>query len=217
MEDAYPSWGKLLPGLLADDVPAHLWLREKTGRDLNLWQYWEENPALEEQLSKAMTSWDNMVHSFTDTDVLSPFRGCRLYCLGSLDNMLRCGSAVRHHLHCRSVCTVCGACPAEMTRIRKADPSFGTGPQTLKHARTLPRPQTLMPSLWRQGKMPAITDFDWNKFNRVLDIGGAYGSMLAAVLEENSAAQGVLFELPQASLPSARVTVMSSIASLLAV
>ena len=57
--------------------------------------------------------------------------------------------------------------------------------------------------------MPAITDFDWKKFDRVLDIGGAYGSMLAAVLEENSAAQGVLFELPQASLSSARVVVTS--------
>ena len=61
MEDCYPAWGNLLPGLLKDDVPAHLWLREKTGRDLNLWQYWAENPALEEQFSTAMTEMDLLV------------------------------------------------------------------------------------------------------------------------------------------------------------
>ena len=57
-----------------------------------------------------------------------------------------------------------------------------------------------MPTLLPQGKEPAIADFNWKKFNRVLDIGGAYGSMLAAVLEDNPAATGVLFELPQVNM-----------------
>ena len=64
------------------------------------------------------------------------------------------------------------------------------------------RSTTMLP----QGKAPAIADFDWKKFSRVVDVGGAYGSMLAAVLEDNPAAQGVLFELPQASLPSSIAT-----------
>ena len=63
MEDCYPWWGNLLPGLLKNDVPAHLWLREKTGHDLNFWQWFEENPAQEENFSKAMTNWDTMVRS----------------------------------------------------------------------------------------------------------------------------------------------------------
>ena len=61
MEDCYGPWGNLLPGLLESKVPAHMWLRAVTGKDQDMWQYWAENPALEEQFSQAMTNWDNMV------------------------------------------------------------------------------------------------------------------------------------------------------------
>ena len=61
MEDSYGPWSKLLPGLLTDKVPAHLWLRDVTGRDMDVWQYLGENPAQEQQFSRAMTSVDNLV------------------------------------------------------------------------------------------------------------------------------------------------------------
>ena len=46
--------------------------------------------------------------------------------------------------------------------------------------------------------MPAIlADFDWSQYTRILDIGGAYGSMVAALMQAHPAARGVLFDLPQ--------------------
>ena len=46
--------------------------------------------------------------------------------------------------------------------------------------------------------MPAIlADFDWSQYTRVLDIGGAYGSMLAGIMHAHPAARGVLYDLPQ--------------------
>ena len=116
MEDAYPSWGKLLPGLLADDVPAHLWLHEKTGRDINLWQYWEEHPALQEQFSRAMTSWDNMVLSqIVTSKSLFPFRRCRLHVKSRPQRI----ALALHDVNCRPLRTVCGPRPAVMTRLLK--------------------------------------------------------------------------------------------------
>lgn len=41
-----------------------------------------------------------------------------------------------------------------------------------------------------------VSDFPWGSYNRILDIGGAYGSVLAALMESNPAAEGVLFDLP---------------------
>ncbi len=35
------------------------------------------------------------------------------------------------------------------------------------------------------------------RYDRVIDVGGAYGSLLASVLEANTMAKGVLFDLPQ--------------------
>ena len=61
MEDCYGAWGNLLPGLLEGKVPAHMWLRAVTGEDQDMWQYLAKNPAQEEQVSQAMTNWDNMV------------------------------------------------------------------------------------------------------------------------------------------------------------
>ena len=45
--------------------------------------------------------------------------------------------------------------------------------------------------------MAAIADFEWSKFDHIVDVGGAYGTMLASVLETNAAATGILFDLPQ--------------------
>ena len=69
MEDCYGPWSKLLPGLLTDKVPAHLWLREVTGKDMDVWQYLAENPAREEQFSRAMTSVDNLVRALCQSCV----------------------------------------------------------------------------------------------------------------------------------------------------
>jgi len=41
-----------------------------------------------------------------------------------------------------------------------------------------------------------VSDFPWGSYNRILDIGGAHGSVLAALMEANPAAEGVLFDLP---------------------
>ena len=42
-----------------------------------------------------------------------------------------------------------------------------------------------------------VKDFEWGAHDRILDIGGAHGSVLAALLAANPAARGVLFDLPQ--------------------
>ena len=35
------------------------------------------------------------------------------------------------------------------------------------------------------------------RYDRVIDVGGAYGSLLASIMEANTTAVGVLFDLPQ--------------------
>ena len=42
----------------------------------------------------------------------------------------------------------------------------------------------------------AVGDFPWASYNRILDIGGAHGSVLAALMEANPTSEGVLFDLP---------------------
>lgn len=42
-----------------------------------------------------------------------------------------------------------------------------------------------------------LTDYRWGDFSRYLDVGGAYGSLLAALLQEHPGSSGVLFDLPQ--------------------
>lgn len=44
----------------------------------------------------------------------------------------------------------------------------------------------------------AVTDFGWHKYTRLVDMGGAYGSFLAALLKQCPGARGVLFDQPQA-------------------
>jgi len=69
MEDCYGPWGKLLPGLVTDKVPVHMWLRDLTGKDMDIWQYFAEDYAREEQFSQAMTSIDNLVRGFCQSFV----------------------------------------------------------------------------------------------------------------------------------------------------
>lgn len=47
------------------------------------------------------------------------------------------------------------------------------------------------------GNEAMLRDFPWHHFKRVVDIGGANGSALAAVLKYESRLEGILFEQPQ--------------------
>ena len=44
----------------------------------------------------------------------------------------------------------------------------------------------------------AVTDFPWSRYRRLIDMGGAYGSFLAALLRRCPRSEGVLFDQPQA-------------------
>ena len=44
------------------------------------------------------------------------------------------------------------------------------------------------------------TDHDWDSFARIIDVGGAYGSFLAALLLANKQPRGVLFDQEQVRL-----------------
>lgn len=47
------------------------------------------------------------------------------------------------------------------------------------------------------GVAAMLVDYRWRDFSRFLDVGGAHGSFLAALLRQHPAASGVLFDLPQ--------------------
>ena len=47
--------------------------------------------------------------------------------------------------------------------------------------------------------MTVLKDYNWGRFDRYIDIGGAYGSFLASLLSRHPAAQGVLFDQSQVS------------------
>ena len=51
--------------------------------------------------------------------------------------------------------------------------------------------------LWTAGLRSLIMDFPWGSFKRVLDIGGAGGTALAAVTQSHPHMTGVLFDQPQ--------------------
>ena len=42
-----------------------------------------------------------------------------------------------------------------------------------------------------------LQDYPWHHYTRFVDVGGAYGSFLTALLEQNPRATGVLFDQPQ--------------------
>ena len=50
----------------------------------------------------------------------------------------------------------------------------------------------------RAGMHSAVTDFPWSRYRRLIDMGGAYGSFLAALLRRCPRSEGVLFDQPQA-------------------
>ena len=47
------------------------------------------------------------------------------------------------------------------------------------------------------GAEAVVLDYNWQRYQRVVDIGGAYGSFLARILRRNTKASGVLFDQPQ--------------------
>lgn len=44
-----------------------------------------------------------------------------------------------------------------------------------------------------------VLDFSWSSFHRIIDVGGAYGSALAAIMQEHRSLQGILMDQPQVS------------------
>ena len=53
-----------------------------------------------------------------------------------------------------------------------------------------------MASQDKMGIHAVLTDFDWSQYRRVVDVGSAYGTFLAAVMQQNTAVSGVLCDLP---------------------
>lgn len=53
-----------------------------------------------------------------------------------------------------------------------------------------------MASQDKMGIHTVLTDFDWSRYSRVVDVGSAYGTFLAAVMQQNSAVSGVVCDLP---------------------
>lgn len=53
-----------------------------------------------------------------------------------------------------------------------------------------------MASQDKMGIHAVLTDFDWSRYSRVVDVGGAYGTFLAAVMQQNSGVAGVVCDLP---------------------
>ena len=53
-----------------------------------------------------------------------------------------------------------------------------------------------MASQDKLGIHAVLTDFDWSHFSRVIDVGGAYGTLVAAIMQQNSDVSGVVCDLP---------------------
>ena len=51
--------------------------------------------------------------------------------------------------------------------------------------------------------MAVVADYDFGRYSRIIDVGGAMGSTLAAVLRQQPLASGVLFDLPQVRVAAA--------------
>ena len=52
-----------------------------------------------------------------------------------------------------------------------------------------------MASQDKLGIHAVLTDFDWSHYSRVIDVGGAYGTLVAAIMQQNSAVSGVVRDL----------------------
>jgi hypothetical protein len=58
----------------------------------------------------------------------------------------------------------------------------------------------LLPSARVAGSRAITVDHNWNSFSRIIDVGGAYGSFLEALLLANEKPSGVLFDQEQVSV-----------------
>ena len=47
------------------------------------------------------------------------------------------------------------------------------------------------------GTPAIVADFTWAAYDRIIDVAGAHGAVLAAIMKANPALRGVLFDLPQ--------------------
>lgn len=54
-------------------------------------------------------------------------------------------------------------------------------------------------SLCIAGLASVVSDYRWGDFSRMIDVGGAFGSTLAAIMRQHPHMSGVLFDLPQVS------------------
>lgn len=54
-----------------------------------------------------------------------------------------------------------------------------------------------MASQDRMGIHAVLTDYDWSQYSRIIDVGAAYGTLLAAILQQHSNLSGVVCDLPQ--------------------
>ena len=53
-----------------------------------------------------------------------------------------------------------------------------------------------MASHEKMGLQAVLTDFDWSQYSRVIDVGGAYGTLVAGIMQQNAAVFGVICDLP---------------------
>ena len=52
-------------------------------------------------------------------------------------------------------------------------------------------------SLLAVGTPAIVADFGWGAYDRIIDVAGAHGAVLAAIMAANPRLRGVLFDLPQ--------------------
>lgn len=53
-----------------------------------------------------------------------------------------------------------------------------------------------MASQEKLGIHAVLTDFDWSHYSSLIDVGGAYGTLVSAVMQQHSALSGVVCDLP---------------------
>jgi orsellinic acid C2-O-methyltransferase len=66
-----------------------------------------------------------------------------------------------------------------------------------------------MVQMTRRISQGVVRSYDYSRFQTIIDVGGGYGELLAAILQANPGTRGVLFDLP-----NARETGLSHIASM---
>ena len=167
-------------------VPCELWLKDEMGKPANLWDMFKERPEREDQFSKAMTAIDQLVRICSFSFFAFTHQGCRVWCISRhMLRLERCSFITRY-----------GAVPGHACMLVICRSS-----QEQTHASSAGG--VVKDVVWvTQGKLALVTDYEWSRFDRVLDIWGAYGSMLEVILRVNTSAKGVLFDLPQVCLLS---------------